>query len=380
MLNASHRQRLTQQNPLLSIGEIGDPVLAGFPTLDVEELPGSADLEMRESEVLESSNIVLSRKSTAFGEKPWYIGVHVPADAVSEQFKRLAASIAISLGLLLVSVAAALLLAKRIARPIRAVSAAAGKIERLELDGIAPLPPSRIREIDEQARSFNQMLQALRWLQAYMPQQLVHRLMKASEGPATGARETELTVMFADIAGFTPMSEAMPPADVARLLNRHFEMLNGCIEAEDGTLDKYIGDAVMAFWGAPEHVPDHAARACKAALAIAEAVEERAARDVPAIRLKIALHTGPLIVGNIGAPTRMNYTVIGDTVNVCSRIASLSADFTGERHATILVSGSVVASAGNGFRFEPIGERTLKGREQSITVWRLVGQSSRSWA
>jgi adenylate cyclase len=193
-------------------------------------------------------------------------------------------------------------------------------------------------------------------------------------GPSTDVREAELTVMFTDIIGFTPLSEHMPPADVATMLNRHFEMLNACIEAEGGTLDKYIGDATMAFWGAPEAVPDHAARACRTALAIAAALEKEEASGASSpVRIKIALHTGPLIVGNIGARSRMNYTVIGDTVNVCSRLESLTGEFDEGRPVTILVSGEVVAAAGDGFLFEPLGERTVKGRARPVEIWRLKG-------
>jgi len=91
--------------------------------------------------------------------------------------------------------------------------------------------------------------------------------------------------------------------------------------------------------------------------------------------VKIAIHTGPLIVGNIGAKSRMNFTVIGDTVNVCSRIETLCADYLEGHVATILVSGDVVAAAGDGFRFEPIGDRQVKGRAQSVEIWRLVGEA-----
>jgi adenylate cyclase len=166
----------------------------------------------------------------------------------------------------------------------------------------------------------------------------------------------------------------MPPAEVAGMLNRHFGILNACIEAEDGTLDKYIGDATMAFWGAPEPAPDHTARACRAALAIGKAVEARVvAGDKPVLRIKIAVHTGPLIVGNIGAPSRMNYTVVGDTVNVCARIESIANEFDDGRPANILVSGDVVAAAGDGFVFEPIGDRLVRGRARAVEIWRLTG-------
>jgi adenylate cyclase len=276
--------------------------------------------------------------------------------------------------MLVVSVAASLFLARRMARPITALSAAAEKIERLELDSIEPLQGSVIRELDEQARSFNRMVQGLRWFQAYVPRRLVQRLMDEEGRPSLDVRTADLTVMFTDVVGFTSLSEALPAEKIVSLLNEHFEIINGIIEAEDGTLDKFIGDAAMAFWGAPDPMPDHATRACRAALAIADAVTVFAEQsEGPPLRIKIGLHSGPLIVGNIGAPTRMNYTVIGDTVNVCARLETLAGGHIEDRVATVLVSDNVVEAVGNEFEFEPIGDHKVKGRDQPVSVWRLVG-------
>ena len=372
-------KRLSAEKPLLLISEIGDPVLASFAKLPALDVPGLKDFDIREAGEGDGAHLILSRVSPGFGNVPWRIGVHVAIEAVSQQLKRLAGSIAISLGTLAAAVVAALWLARIIARPIRAVSAAAEKIEHLELGTIEPLPRSIIRELDDQARSFNHMVQGLRWFQTYVPRKLVQRLIASTGKPDADVRQADLTVMFADIVGFTARSEKMPPAKVAEMLNDHFEMVNACIEAESGTLDKYIGDAAMAFWGAPEPMPDHAARACRAALAIAKATKARATGEpASAPRLKIALHTGPLIVGDIGARTRMNYTVIGDTVNVCSRIEELAGKQTGDELVTILVSSEVVAAAGDGFRFEPLGDHLVKGRKQTVSIWRLVGYNSPS--
>jgi len=187
-----------------------------------------------------------------------------------------------------------------------------------------------------------------------------------------GHREAELTVMFTDIIGFTAQSENMPAAEVAEFLNHHFDMVNSAIEAQGGTLDKYIGDSAMAFWGAPEPYPDHAARACRTALAILAAAEEHQSQGLqPPVRVKIALHTGPLIVGNIGAKARMNYTVIGDTVNVASRIEKLCSDEDDGSPALIIVSGETARAAGDGFNFERLGEHMVKGRHEAVEIWRL---------
>ena len=197
--------------------------------------------------------------------------------------------------------------------------------------------------------------------------------MDQTGGPVRDAHEADLTVMFTDVVGFTSLSETLPPSQVVELLNEHFEIINGVVEAEQGTLDKFIGDAAMAFWGAPDRMTDHAKRACRAALTIAEAVTALNARsDGPTLKIKIGLHSGPLIVGNIGAPTRMNYTVIGDTVNVCARIEALAGTYAEDRHASVLVSDEVVNAVGEAFVFESIGDQFVKGREKAVRVWRLI--------
>ena len=176
-------------------------------------------------------------------------------------------------------------------------------------------------------------------------------------------------IVFTDIVGFTAMSENKTPTEIAEMLNRHFEVLYQCIEAEGGTLDKYIGDAAMAFWGAPEEQPDHAARACRAALAARKAFAE----VEPDQRIKIAIHTGPLIVGNIGAVSRMNYTVIGDTVNTCSRIEKLAGDLDRGEPTIILISDATAAQLDEEFELESAGDFQVKGREKAVTVYRLIG-------
>jgi class 3 adenylate cyclase len=152
----------------------------------------------------------------------------------------------------------------------------------------------------------------------------VTRLIRAGDAGTIRPEARELTVMFTDIAGFTAMSETRPAPEVADFLNEHFALLGACVEAEGGTVDKFIGDALMAFWGAPETQTDTAPRACRAALAIARAVDadnaRRTAAGRPAIRIRIGLHSGPVVVGNVGWPGRINYTIVGDTVNTCQRL------------------------------------------------------------
>ena len=182
--------------------------------------------------------------------------------------------------------------------------------------------------------------------------------------------------MFTDIAGFSSVAENLSAPEVAAVVNRHFEIVAGCIEAEDGTVDKFIGDSVMAFWGAPDAQADAAERACRAALAIADAIRaendrRRSEGDVP-LGIRIGIHTGSATVGNIGSPGRINYTIIGDAVNVGQRLEQLGKSLFPEGSETaILVSGATAAALGPDFHPTPAGKHLVKGRAGEIDVFKL---------
>lgn len=367
---------LSFEKPLLPVSQLKDPVLRGIETAEIE---GEAEIEnvtVRKLELNDKRYFIMSRQLNRYGATPWHVGVHVPLESIDDQVRRLVWSIFAGLGVLAFAVLCAVVLARYIARPIHTIADAAERVGRFELSDIKSLPRSRIRELDNQAVAFNRMLEGLHWFETYVPKTLVQRLMARGGENAVPSGEMEVTVMFTDIIGFTAMSERMEPAEVADMLNAHFEIIGNCIEAEGGTLDKYIGDAVMAFWGAPERQDDHAERACRAALRIAEEVDRANTKEAshPPIRLKIAIHTGPLLVGNIGAKKRMNYTVIGDTVNTCSRIESLCPKFDSGDGSIILVSADTAkqASGGAGFEFEDAGSFSVKGRRRKVGVRRLT--------
>ncbi|MGI9463566.1 MAG: adenylate/guanylate cyclase domain-containing protein, partial [Aestuariivirgaceae bacterium] len=363
---------LSEDNPLHRVAELGDPVVVKFLAEPEGYSPPDKAFVVRDFDIADKTYVVLSREFSEFGKVPWTLGMYAPRSDWDTQLARLGRSIIGGVSLLVLAVLAAVFLARRIAAPVRNTAEAAAKVGALDLEHIEPLPPSRITELNNQAVAFNQMLDGLKWFQTYVPRQLVRRLVRQNAAGSVESREQELTVMFTDIIGFTAMSETKSPTEIADMLNRHFEVLYQCIEAEGGTLDKYIGDAAMAFWGAPQAQPDHAARACRAALAARKAFQE----TEPDQRIKIAIHTGPLIVGNIGAVDRMNYTVIGDTVNTCSRIEKLAGDLDAGEPAIILISDATAAQLGDEFKLEAAGEFQVKGRESAVTVYRLGGQNS----
>jgi class 3 adenylate cyclase len=265
------------------------------------------------------------------------------------------------------------------ARSIRTITSAAEAIERLEFD--EPFHrSSRLREIDDAGHSLDKARGALKWFGAYVPHRLVFRLMELGED-AVRSRRRNVTVMFSDIVEFTPQAEDLPEQQTADLLNHHFALLGACIEREQGVIDKYIGDAVMAVWGGLSRMEDHADHAVRAALAIAQVIREdnaqrRAAGQAP-IRVRIGLHSGPVIVGNIGAPGRVNFTVVGDTVNIAQRFEQLGKEFMRpEDEIVVLASGSTLGAVrdrpalGLG-PIEPV-LRQVKGHDDPVEVYRLA--------
>ncbi|MCY4065381.1 MAG: adenylate/guanylate cyclase domain-containing protein [Rhodospirillaceae bacterium] len=368
-------------NPLPRLAGFRDPVLAaiwrqeGRTEMVVPIAQGTDGHWMR---IGGEEHLFMFRRLHGYGPKPLIVGFRFHIEDISTEYRRMIVVLILGIAALLLAIVAAVILGRRIARPIVRFSAAAGQVRDLNIGKIGDLPGSVFRELDQQAKSFNAMLRALRWFELYIPRKVVERLVKRGDIDDTISSAREITVMFTDIAGFSSVAESLSAPDVAALVNRHFEIVAGCIEAEDGTVDKFIGDSVMAFWGAPDAQPDAAERACRAALAIAdgvraENVRRRSAGEAP-LGIRIGIHSGSATVGNIGAPGRINYTIIGDAVNVGQRLEQLGKTLYPEgSEAAILVSGATIAKLGPDFRPEPAGKHPVKGRSGEIEVFRLGG-------
>ncbi len=184
------------------------------------------------------------------------------------------------------------------------------------------------------------------------------------------AKELEATVLFTDIVGFTPLSEKMEPKDINTLLNRHFSRMTDIIFEQDGTLDKYIGDSLMAVFGAPFGQDNDAERAVTAALKIKEAVEaeNKAEEKEKELNIRIGINTGQITAGNIGSPKRMDYTVLGDTVNVASRLESIAEP------NQILIGEETYNRIKDKFKTREIGLRKLKGKSRDLRVYEVLGK------
>ncbi len=376
------RFKLTEDKPLPTIQQLGDPVLAHI--WDPQVHPPAIDRALGAlGHVVEADGhrwVFVYRELRGYGPKPWLVGQYFPIEDATADLDKLMNGAIVGAATLAVALGLALLMGFRMARSIRTITTAAEAIERLEFD--QPMHRrSRLREIDDAAASLDKARSALRWFGHYVPQRLVRRLMDHGE-EAVVSRRTDLTVMFTDIVSFTPQAEHLPEDETAALLNHHFALLGACIEREGGIIDKYIGDSVMALWGPIAGTPpDYAAAAIRAALDIAKVIREdnqiRRARGEAPIRLRIGLHSGPAVVGNIGAPGRVNFTVVGDTVNVAQRFEQLGKVYMRpEEDIIVLVSGATIAAvkdrANIGIDLPAPQLRRVRGHAEPVEVYRLA--------
>lgn len=206
----------------------------------------------------------------------------------------------------------------------------------------------------------------------YVPPELVDEMVKDPDSYSMKATTKELTVMFCDMRGFTKMSESMEPTQLQALLNSVFSRLTDLIRGNRGTIDKYMGDCVMAFWGAPVDTPDHAGLAVKTALEMSNAVrkinEEHKIKGLPEIGIGIGVNTGTMCVGDMGSDIRRSYTVIGDSVNLGSRLEGLSKTYG----VDIVISESTRKQA-NDFAWQELDKVRVKGKDQAVSIfWPLA--------
>jgi adenylate cyclase len=211
----------------------------------------------------------------------------------------------------------------------------------------------------------------------YASEEVVEKLLASGREPDLGGEALTVTVLFADIRNFTTISESLNPHEVVEMLNTYFSRVCEPILAQGGTVDKFVGDSVMAVFGSPAPYQDHARRALRAALAVAERAREFDAwmarrfvnRGLPEFRIGVGVHTGEAVVGNIGSSQRFEFTAIGDTVNTASRLEGL----TKELGWTIVASSGAIEAAGPGVMTGGSQQVRVKGRQETVEVLEVKG-------
>jgi adenylate cyclase len=264
-------------------------------------------------------------------------------------------------------------LARRIAQPLELLAHQVDNIQQLKFTHDQPLQRSSFSEIDQLSVSINRMQKAIGAFAAFVPVDLVRGLMNSGKQLELGGRSRFLTIMFCDLESFSTLSESSPSQELLLRVSKYFEISTNAINEEFGTVDKFIGDGVMAFWGAPNTLDDHAYRACSAALKIQDQMHLMnqiwEGQGLPPLKVRIGIHSDAVLVGNIGSLKRMSYTVMGDGVNVAARLEGINK----ELGTQICISKAVYREAGEKLNVRSMNEVTVKGRKSMIEVYELLG-------
>jgi class 3 adenylate cyclase len=261
--------------------------------------------------------------------------------------------------------------ASRLSRPVENVSRQLQAIESLNFDTPAR-SPSNIQEIAKLESAASLLRTSLKSFSSFVPLDVVRQLIKSGIPLTLGVEPRFLTVFFSDLENFSSHSETLAPDDLLIQISTYLEEVSSAISEEGGTVDKFIGDGVMAFWNAPVERPDHVLRACAAALRAARRMErvndawETEGR--PRIQIRIGLNCANVLVGNVGSSTRLSYTALGDGVNVAARLEGINKLFG----TTICISDSIYDQVRGDILARPLKRVQVKGRKTEFMIYELL--------
>ena len=299
--------------------------------------------------------------------REWIAGAVVAEDDFLGTIRHdITRSILISLGILALFLAGAALLAKSIAGPLHAIAVETEHLRRFDFSD-RPLPHTIFEEIADVNGVFGSLKAGLRGFGKYVPLKLVQELLADGTEPVLGGRSEVLSILFSDINGFTGFAEEIGVAVTAQVLGDYLAGIAGIVTDESGTVDKYIGDGMMAFWNAPRPVADHAERAVIAAIRCRDTIATmpRANR----LRTRFGIHTDRVIVGNFGAPDRFDYTAIGDGVNLAARLERVNNEYG----TAIIASDQTRRLAGNSIAWRRLDRIAVKGKRLPTEIHEALG-------
>jgi adenylate cyclase len=317
--------------------------------------------------------VALFSKFPTGSGKTWQVLVVTPTgDFVGELERTNRLLVWLMLAVVVVESALIYVMAGRVSKPIEVVSQAMRRIRSLSF-GEQMAPRSRIREIAELQHATRLLANALRSFAMFAPIGIVRDLIESGRPIAPGMEQRFMTILFADVESFTTIAEQLSSQELSEQTSHYFETVTSAVAEESGTIDKFIGDCVMALWGAPTVMEDHVFRACVAALRASRRMERLnarwAAEGRKEMRVRIGVHCDTVVVGNVGSRARLNYTVMGDGVNVASRIEGLNKQFG----TSICISQNVYERVSDRIVARALGRVSVKGRKTEIMVYELLG-------
>ncbi len=303
-------------------------------------------------------------------ENHWFVVILVPQkDFIGTLLRTQGQTLTLAFAMLIIFGVTVYLSSKHISKPIVELSEQVNRIQHFDFRD-APSLRSHIIEIIALESSVAAMRVALRSFGRYVPKEIVKTLLTQGKEIALGGEKKELTVMFTDISDFTSYSETFPSEVLIPSLSNYFDRLSKIILETEGTIDKFVGDGIMAFWGAPQVVSDQAYKACYAALECHLASDKELNTDgMPQWHTRVGIHSGEVIVGNIGTSERMNFTIIGDVVNTASRLEGINKIY----RTSIIISDTIKDKIWKRFVTRPLDLVAVRGKKNKLMIHELIG-------
>jgi adenylate cyclase len=304
----------------------------------------------------------------------WSIGIVVPVDDFTGQLKKNSLiNIGISLVILMLGILVVSQLVTRVVNPLKNLVKETEKIKHFELEDEDRIS-SRIKEVMFLSNAIHAMKLGLKSFQKYVPASLVRQLIEADEHARIGGSKKQLVILFTDIKDFTTIAENMDPDKLMEHLCEYFDSMSTIIVEQKGTIDKFIGDSIMAFWGAPLLVDQPCQSAARAALKCERRLAELNAnwilQDKNPLITRFGIHIGDAIVGNVGSSERMNYTAIGDSINMASRLEGVNKIYGTQ----IIVSEKVYSILKDEFVLRMVDWIAVKGKTKAEKIYELLAQ------
>jgi adenylate cyclase len=359
---------------LKKISDPGDPVMAAAYT-SYEANPGSraiGSFSIGNRKYFSNSASIELEKGMSLR-----MGVVVPdEDIMGIVYRNNRVVLAVSLVVIILAIIVSILVSSFFSNPMKLLSQEMNEMRSFVIKDNAGIR-TNIAEIAGMVTSFEGMKKGLTNFRKYVPADVVSLLMQQDRDASIGGEKKTVTVFFSDIENFTGISEKLDPQELLGRLYEYFSVMSDAIHSNRGTLDKYIGDSIMAFWGAPLDLEDHAYRACLSALECRELGSNlsnawaREGKD--RFRTRMGLHTGEVVVGNMGSDDRINYTVLGDSVNLASRLEGINKYYRTE----IALSETTHALVKDQFEFRMLDRISVKGKTQPILVYELLAEKDK---
>jgi adenylate cyclase len=359
---------------LVPSGELADQRVTAFldqlpRKIDPEDSPQTHQIHLVHAGI---SYLGAYHSLASLDNPEWLICLMMPEQDVMERVaKSNQETYFVGLGIVFVALLAGLFISAQVARPLERVVRQTEKIGKFEVEA-RPVAHSVILEVDRLAIVVEETKTSLRSFGKYVPTDVIQALFATGQEADLGGDRRRITISFCDLANFTTLAEKLPPEELVRQMGDYFAGFSDDIVAQKGTVDKYIGDAIMAFWGAPTPSLDHAVAACVTALRQQETLKELQAKwrleGNPELTARVGIMTGEAVVGNIGSPARLNYTAMGDAVNLASRLEGL-----GKYYGTsILIGEPTYLEAHQVVLGRPVDWVSVKGKTEGMLIYELL--------